>query len=200
MSLHRVTLTQLVLGQTVQNVIHLDNPDGAISDSGIADFIIAGWITRVRAIQGTQLNYVQIAVQNVATPNVAPFIKNIALNGQLGGFAITQPFLAIVYRFLTATAGRKGRGRVYFAGCNPQSIDATGLWSIEGPTNPFQVLAGFLFDNFVSVNGGASATGLQLMVASPPGAVDGPNPRLVNNIAVRATPGTQNKRKLGVGI
>lgn len=195
MSLHRVTITQILKGQRIQNVLHFRNPDGLVIPEQIANEVEAGWIGTVRNLQGTQLTYNQIVVQNLGNSSEAPYVKNLAIQGAATGFDPLMPFLAVVIQKRTAFAGRHGRGRYYIAGWTQEGLQSDGMWQTGHLTGVMQTMIDNLNGFWISFN----ESGLHLRVCPHDATVD-TDGHDVTQMQVRPSPGLQRRRCIGVGI
>jgi len=190
-----VTFTQLLKGQTCQNVVHFRDAVGVMSNQAVAETLQEHWIERIRTIQGIQLFYVQTMVRKLEDPTAAPFILNMNIQGGIGGFDSRLPPVSVVLQKKTNHAGRKGRGRTYIAGWNHDNLESTGTWLAGDMSGRFALLVQLLTESFID----PANSNLQLVLVSPnPG---GPiDWRLVTSLTIRATPGYQRRRNIGVGI
>lgn len=121
MGVERVTITALMYGQKMQNVLHFNNPDGALTGLQVCQEIRDNWI-------GTAVNvgihawctqstvWVQVACQTRASSPSPPTILTINQPGYQGASNEIVPFACVVLKFQTAVAGRRGRGRSYTPG------------------------------------------------------------------------------------
>ena len=192
-----VTLIQTMKGQSVQNVIHFINPDGALSLQTIADFMTTDWIPALKPIQNTAVVYRQIQVRDLDNPATATFLLNTAIPGTAVGFDARLPPLCIVIQKKTNRAGRKGRGRLYISGFDEGSLDTTGTWSAGHLTGVMATAVNNLRERFFL--GGAQQTGLALAIMGR-GPDNGIELTPVTNLIVRPVPGLQRRRSIGVGI
>jgi len=192
MSIHRVTMSCLVDGQVNQNVIHLENADGAIADATIATTIRDSWLSEIRPFQRTDASWYDIEVRKVPGVNV-PYHLTIVLAGT-GASSAEQdvPFVCRVLWFQTAVAGKRGRGKLYIPGTTFNAWD-------RGRVKPVSITAGLpLCANLVSRFTGLSpSTGLSLVVCPRSDPTD---VKHVIEITQRVNLGVQRRRGLGVGI
>lgn len=195
MSLHQVTLTQTLKGQVIQNVFHLENPDGAISASQISVQVFDHWIPEVKKLQGTPLVYQHILVQNLSNPAESPHLAQIASPGLATGFDPRLPPLCIVMQKRTAVAGRRGRGRYYISGWDNGAQETTGTWEVGHLGGIFQQVTTALEQKWISP--GVSALKLVVAGRNPDGAWTS---RDCTSLLMRAIPGYQRRRNIGVGI
>jgi len=195
MSLEQVTLTQSLKGQTIQNVFHLTNPDGALTGQQIAALVLAEWITEIRKIQGGQLIYHQILVQRVDPAGQAATVTNISTPGAATGYDAFLPPLCVVMQKRTGFFGRHGRGRYYISGWNSGALHTTGTWD-----------PGHLGDVMLTITNNLTAkwidpgvSALRLVVAGR-----GPDNQWLSHsctsLSMRPVPGYQRRRNIGIGI
>jgi hypothetical protein len=122
MSIHRVVLTGIYLGQKCQNVVHINNPDGALTNLAIKNEFNAQFITPLRNLQNNQAAWTQLAVRTVGLGPPGPEeIFIISGNGSLAGTGAT-PVLAGVFSIRTGVAGPHGHGRFYLWGVHGASV------------------------------------------------------------------------------
>ena len=196
MSLHKVTLTQILKGQRIQNVFYLQNIDGLRSDTDIGAHLIADWIQFVKTCQGTQLRYINLMVQRLGTNPPAPFILNIDIPGTWTGHDPRMPFVCLVMQKKTNIGGRRGRGRYYISGVNPEELQTDGAWSTGTISGRFQPMCDNLKSRWLS---GGSVAGLRLM-NGPADAQLETDVISVTNLIPRNFPGLQRRRSVGVGM
>ena len=182
----------LVDGQVNQNVIHLENADGAIADATIATTIRDSWLSEIRPFQRTDASWYDIEVRKVPGVNV-PYHLTIVLAGT-GASSAEQdvPFVCRVLWFQTAVAGKRGRGKLYIPGTTFNAWD-------RGRVKPVSITAGLpLCANLVSRFTWLSpSTGLSLVVCPRSDPTD---VKHVIEITQRVNLGVQRRRGLGVGI
>jgi len=127
MTIERVTLYSISLGQHYQNVLHFLNPDGATSHFNISEELKPNWISVIRNVQNNQLTWYQIDVQRVdiAGQPIDRFPMDAAA-GSLSG-NIAPAVLCPLVSIRTGVGGRTGHGRVYMPGLHGASV-ANGGW------------------------------------------------------------------------
>lgn len=190
---YRVTLTQIFMGQRIQNVMNFQDTVGTMTESTVADEMVAGWITLVKPIQNNVLVYNSIQVQNLGTPTVAPYVRAVSIAGTTTGWSATMPFICLVLKLGTVHAGRTGRGRVYLAGVNHGAIGTDGLWLSASLTGAFNPVAAALLARYKLTGSGPMT---MLVTAKDYSA---PDVHFVESLSCRATPGLQRRRCIGVG-
>lgn len=124
MGVERVTITALMYGQKMQNVLHFNNPDGALTGLQVCQEIRDNWIgtavnVGIHAWCTQSTTWVQVASQTRAASPAPPTILTINQPGYQGANNEIVPFACVVLKFQTAVAGRRGRGRSYTPGVMP---------------------------------------------------------------------------------
>lgn len=191
-NIFRVTLTQLMSGQQIQNVIHFTGPSSdPLQLSTLADDVQANWIPQVRASQSVILTYIDIAVKMLES-QFPTFHKTVNLPATGGGGNNTNvAFLAAVWRLRGNIIGRHGRGRLYIAGMHQQ-------FSTDGIINAASINVWRNFQNNIMGvygPGGSSPFRLVICPSKPPfNTVD------VISMDIAPTWGTQRRRNIGRGI
>lgn len=115
----RVVAEQSLHGQTVLNVFHyIVGAVGATDETtGLASKFVATVIPPLKAVQSNELSHVSVTVQKIFPLPVRVPYRNV--NG-VGAGTVAQNSLptsmAVVGTKRTSFAGRKFRGRVFFAG------------------------------------------------------------------------------------
>lgn len=116
MAVLRVTLNQLMFGQTIQNVVHFQRDAYTTSMAeAFATEIRDNWVAHIRGIQSSVCQYTNIKIERVTGVDV-PFNLTVNLLGTQSGSDDYLSFLCHVIRLRTATPGRRGRGRLYIGG------------------------------------------------------------------------------------
>lgn len=192
MSIVRVVITGLILGQKCQNVLHFLNPDGSLAHDAIRDDLITHWINNLKTIQNAGLSYTQMTVQTVAdTPDVMSIFPLTGLVGSLSGEA-APTFVGGLFSLRTGVPGRRGHGRFYMFGVHMDSIE-NGVVQSSALT-AYAVVAAALFAAYGDP-GGSSA--LTLMIG--PRSNDSTDYLTVTTIIPRAIFGVVRRRNIGVG-
>jgi len=190
MSIVRVVMTGSILGQRVQNVLHFNNPDGALSNFAISEELKPNWITVLRNVQNNQLQWVEISVQRVDTAGFSADVFTVtAAAGSLSGPAALT-FACPVVSIRTGVAGRAGHGRFYIFGLHGESIDNGSFES--GAFAAYQVRVNDLKNRYKS--GGTGPITLGVCSRSNP--IDF---KPMTDLIVRPVLGVQRRRNLGVG-
>jgi hypothetical protein len=195
MSYHRVTLTALYWGQTIQNVVHVENVNGALTSEQIAGNFLNFWLPGVRPIQLTILRYFEIRVASIRNPNPpASFVLPVNLTGT-GPSGESESAMAFKIRFGTGLAGRKHRGRYYIAGYSNSWLVAGGSISASGQT-ALQTFCNTIRDNWC-VGGAQKIPNLTLVIDHKDPNV---TPTPVTTVSFSSTLAVQRRRNLLVGI
>lgn len=198
MSVERVTITALYYGQKVQNVLNFDNPDGTLTPLQVCTEIKDNWIgsttnVGIHAWVGNHIQWVQVACQTRATPLPAPTTLTIAINGQQSASGQEYTPLAVILKFSTAIAGRRGRGRSY----------------VPGIANGFATngLLNSTFHSFADTALNALNARFKLAGSGPLQLLVGPRNGMVlidylhvTNIQASTFIGVQRRRNIGFGI
>lgn len=133
MSIMRCTITGIYLAQKCQNVLHFNNPDGALSHINIFDELAANYWGVIRNFMNNQAAFTELRVQKIDgvpdTPSVFP-ISGVA--GSLSGGGAPS-FLCGLVRIKTASSGRHAHGRIYQWGVHGESVSngifQSGAWA-----------------------------------------------------------------------
>lgn len=195
MALMRATLTGVWINSvTMQNVIHLWNPDGTMSDLAVATELRDGWCTLLAAGQVNTFGWRNISVLRVGTTDT-PTNLAVVVNGQdgtdnQGGSAV----ICVKFRLHTGFAGRHGRGRIYLPGYRSVywsggQLTSTGITNMTIRLNAIKA-------RYV----GPGNTGPVQLAVAPRSAVSEADMHLVDDISLSLTPGVQRRRNLGVGL
>jgi len=190
MSIVRVIMTGSILGQKMQNVLHFQNPDGALTNLQISEELKPNWITVLRNVQNNQLQWTEISVQRVDSPGFAADVYTVtAAPGSLSGSAALT-FACPVVSIRTGVAGRAGHGRFYIFGLHGDSVSNGAFQS--GAFAAYQTYVGNLKNRYKS--GGTGPIVLGVCPRNNP--VDF---KPMTDLIVRPIFGVQRRRNLGVG-
>lgn len=190
MSHHRVVISGLMYGQTVQNVLHFINNSNALTPQQIALDVKNNWVDKVSIFQNANLVYSNILVQNLSDQILAPFSLTIFRQGQGFNDRRNTSTQCYVIKLVTARAGRHGRGRVFLGGVQSDSIQDGFLTSTALESWNTQVI-----NVIKSAYIGGVGNALELCVREKSGAM---NPTI--DIQMRSLLGVQRRRNIGVGI
>lgn len=194
----RVTLTAFHFGQGVQNRLHFlyDDDSNAAYLQDMANKIELTWIPAIRPAINNECIFQSIKVDDLtAGPQGPTFSKQIAIPGSAGTDAASPPFFAVVLQLQNGTRGRRNHGRIMMPGQSPGQF-GTGIMNSLGLsrwTTPVNDLKRLFLKNGAGNSGPDS-----LVISSGQHGLD--QVREVTEISLRTTPGTQNSRKLGVGM
>jgi len=187
----RVTASQTIYGQVVQNVIHFRNNSDTYVPATIAADFTTNWINEVRGFQNPGLHYFQVSVKNMDDPT--GFTTNVPTDIFGGGFfgSQTWPTTAVLVQVRTAFGGRRGRGRIFIAGIHTGSFE-NGLFNASTVTSLNAFMAN-VKNHFISGVGSNLIIGVCNRGFTPTfhSAID---------LVVGSRPGIQRRRNIGVGI
>lgn len=190
-NVYRVTLTQSLWGETMQNVLHFTH---ASSDPNtMIDLVTdlkATWIPQVKWIQQDQLRYVNARVQLLES-QFAAYSEALNISGSAGGSNDYKTYNAHILQLRTALLGRRGRGRQYIGGVALNLTDKGIIKSdiITTWNNHIANLAA------AYLSGGTSNFRL---VVNPHTNTDAHQD--VTSITLNPIEGIQRRRNIGVGI
>jgi len=193
MPIMRVTTTALLMGQTMQNVLHFRMAGGALTFQQIAENIRDVWVTRIKTHQTTDHVYNAISVSQVGS-QVATFTLPVNIPGTNIATNEGTPFECMVIQKRTALAGRHGHGRFYVGGVTT-NVAQKGLLT-AAVINNWTTSLNFL----MSIYGTLGEPGGPLDLVIHPkggGAEDGVD---VTEMVVRPWLGVQRRRNYNVGI
>lgn len=193
MSIFRITLTGFLFGQTIQNVLHFDNVDGALTEAQAATEMSTQWLQQIKTIQITSFTWSLINVQNVSTlPRPSAYNLPVNIAGTQAASNPITVFLAHVIRLRTGLSGRKGRGRIYIAG--PSSGEMANGILTAASIAKWETILNVLRGRYL-ING---STQLRLGVFHR--AELGGTITACSEMTVAPVPGVQRRRNVGVGV
>jgi len=199
----RVVFRQKMHGNAIYNVLHY-LPDTPILVGDLIDFAVgcgSAWsgANGPQAGQSTEIELVEVAVQEIA-PTVGPLIAApIGTFGQIAGEAVANQ-LAIVVSHITNGPGRRGRGRTYLGGYPEAAfLGADGLWNATVATTAALDLGNL--EDEASIATLFPGEFVQWSTKARVGGVLQP-PEFYAHIGVvgRTIPGVIRSRRIGVGI
>lgn len=121
---YRVTLTQLLYAQTIQNVLHFLGPAGGAEQlPALSAQVVGVWVAQVKGIQSQALKYIQVKTEFAQPGGPAPFNQPLNTPGTSSDSADLDPTKAIVWRLRTATSGKHGHGRVFIGGIHHNNFE-----------------------------------------------------------------------------
>jgi len=194
MAVNRITLTATVFGQICQNVWHF-YIDSQVTSS-LAAFLVEfrdHWLDRWKNLSIGNVTFIQVRGQCLNGPDAGQ-VEILLLNVFGGGTNEVQTFLgnAMVVQMRTGFAGRKNRGRNYVIG-------TANAYSNQG------VYTGSSFNSIcVAAVSGLQGNWITTPIYSGIPVILGPNDapdtfRIVTQMSIRTTPGSQRRRLVGVG-
>lgn len=192
----RVTFTGLSWGTiNCQNVVAFSyGAASGLTSATVAAELRDNWCTLLAAGQGFNFGWRNISVYQVGS-GLSPTNLPIVINGQDGVSPLdgTQ-VICMKFRILTATGGRKGRGRIYLPGYR-QAYWSVGQMTATGITN-MTARINAIKTRYV---GEATATSPLVLGVLPRG--DDPTQfKMSTDLTLSLTPGIQRRRNLGIGI
>lgn len=195
MSVARVTLSCLYGGSVIQNVFHFQKSDYVTAD-------LTALLTNFKNLFLDQYRNFMVAEVQVLTAHAEELQTggggdiadlSIAQTGAGGSDTRVPLQLAMVIQLKSGIAGRRNRGRIFAFGitCN---------WLLNGLWNPTNVANAQGWCNTLKGRwcGTASTAGWGLVIHGKND--EAGDFRIVNDMVVRTTPGTQRRRQVGVGI
>lgn len=75
MAFHQITLSQLVQGRIMQNVICVQDPSDAMTQQNIAGRIITDWIPVIKVVQWNQTTWNDITIKQMFVGPTPPTFK-----------------------------------------------------------------------------------------------------------------------------
>ena len=197
MTLALVTIKGTYGGMGHVNVLHFGK-DGATA----TDYIALGglvedfWIGEHRGNTQSHMQWNNVHVEDKAG-HFEAFDWPVTVQGVLGFTSAYIPFLCAVFKFKTATPGRRGRGRSSQGGYDNSFPIQAGLWNSTLQTRIDNVAAALKTDWTTGTF--PSTLGWRLCVASRSATVfDEAHP--VTDIIASSRVGTINTRKIGRGL
>lgn len=124
MAVIEVTLTGTILGQTHENIFHMQkSPWNPLTDyAPMAAHLNANWLGQVKTFAPVEFVWTNIRLKNITTPAEPVFSQDIMTQGTSSGIEGMPPFVCFLFRFQTATGGRTGKGRYYQSSPNPGHV------------------------------------------------------------------------------
>jgi hypothetical protein len=194
MSLERVTFTGTTLSGTMQNVVHFENADGAMTHAAIAAELQAGWINPLLNLHNNNFTWVSMSIQTMAPgPGLAETFPITPGQGNQSG-DMAPPFVSALIQLRSGVPGRRGRGRVYLPGLSIGTFGDRGRLT-PGSYAAFQTI--FLNTWRARYLAPSGSTNLTLAVAprDSPGSYV-----LVTSLDVRLWASVQRRRNYFIGI
>ena len=158
---------------------------GPILPVDIANAFITEWNTTIRTVQHSNVTLDSVYVKTGPNATGSDGAKPAGLNGAIGGDCAPAN-LAILVRKVTATGGKRGRGRMYWPGVPEAYIDSAGVLG-AGVLAAWQTQA----SAFLAAMDGWN---LPLCLLHSPGISIPPAPTDIVALTVQGTAGTQRQR------
>jgi len=198
MSVHRVTVSGLLWGSVVQNVLHFKNPDGTLTPSQIAAEIYDNFLGHTalvgyQHITGNVVTYFSIKVEELATTPPSPYTFNFTRAGEVSAGNDVMPQVCLVVQIRTALAGRHNHGRFYVPGF-PTSFATQGIINSNATAYIVQCLPA------MEARFKLSGSGPLILGVNPRHDNTGVNFVSMTGLQVSAKPGIQRRRGVGIGI
>lgn len=192
MAIVRVTITGVMHGCTIQNVLHMRKFEPLSTDiANLSGLITSDWINVLRSQQVNLFNYTQIMVQRL-DPLEQAFLTPVAIQGAIPTGTAWPTVMSVVLSFRTNTAGRSGRGRVYIGGLR-NDASQNNVMNTSNLT-AWQALADSLESRWCGANP-TTTWSLGVCPRTNPAAF-----KEVTVISPKAVFGVQRRRNTGVGI
>lgn len=187
---YRATVSYLLYGQTLQNVLHFIGPNAdAGAQNTLANDVHTIWVNEMKFLQCDDVRYVSIRVDALGSV-LPPLTKTINEGGRAGLNSFIDPTQSVVVRLRTAFPGKRGRGRVYIGGIH-NTYFTNGLISVTVLNNfnaRFATILG---------NTGFGSSPFKLAVGRKIAPHD---LHEVDHMEVAAISGHQSRRNIGIGI
>jgi len=189
MGVFQVTVTGTLFAQNIQNVM-VFKKDGSVwaTDSALLGAKMRdAFYAQIKFLCVGAMQWTTVTIIDPHNEQNPPLILPIVINGFQG--STTKIFLPLcgVYRLKTGVGGRRGRGRIYISGIDPNGIE-NGRWNAAQIIN-FNSVASSIKGQFVGDNPGST---FKLGVMRRGGAIGDFIP--CTDIVVRDYPGTQTRR------
>lgn len=188
---YRVTLTQSLWGETLQNVLHFTHFEAnPLAMPELVTDLKATWIPQVKWIQQDQLRYVGARVQ-ILESQYAAYSEALNVAGSAGGSNDYKTYNAHILQLRTPFLGRTGRGRQYIGGVALNLTDKGIIKSDIVTSWNNHILT--LVDTYCQ-----SGVSNFRLVVNPHGPTV--NAKIVTSITLNPIEGIQRRRNIGVGI
>lgn len=195
MAIARITLSGQLYGSVHQNIIHFQKPDYVTADlATLASSFQTLWMDQYKNMWVAETTFQSIKAEQLVSGGVGDqTLLPISIVG--GGINDRRVPLMMsqVVQLTTGLAGKKNRGRIYVGGLSVNA-QLDGLLIGSHLTSMNAILT-TLKGRWVSPN---ATNGWQLVIHGKED--DHTEFRVVKNMGVRVTPGSQRRRSLGVGI
>lgn len=179
----------------MQNVVHFNNPDGALTHAAMAAELITHWITPLLALHNNNFVWVQLEITELGSgPSLTDTFPIASGQGSQAGDA-APPFVSAVIKLSSAVPGRKGRGRIFLPGLSIGTFGDRGRLT-PGSYSGFQTL--FLNGwRAKFIIGGSGPLQLVITNRTPTAHADWVH---VTGLDVRNYAGVQRRRNYFVGM
>lgn len=192
MSVTRVTISGVCLGQTMQNVIHFLNPDDSVSLPAVCVDIRDNWLNSMSNCSTSSFAYTLVKAETVGTSTPpSPATLAVAVGG-VGTPTTNHVVLCFIFKLRTQIGGRRGRGRIYVMAPRADWI-ANSVPTGAGSA----FMTGTVIPALMARYGPSGVSPLILGVASREDPTDC---KPIESIAVASYMGVQRRRNIGVGI
>lgn len=196
MAVARVTLTGLLYGSVVQNVIHFFKADYVTSElTTLSTQFRDQWLNTYRNFCVTETLFTNIKCERVSSGVITDMVNlPIAITGGAGNDVRSPLMMALVIQLKSGLGGRRNRGRIFAPGTSVGAM-VNGVWTSAS----LAVWAGYITTlTNVWITGSSGTAIFRLCIL-------GKNASEVDKVTVtsmnvRTTPGCQRRRELGVGI
>jgi hypothetical protein len=198
MSIHRVTVSGLLWGSIVQNVLHFDNPEGTLTLAQIATEIYDNFLGHTalvgyQHITGNVVTYFSIKVETLQASPPSPYTYNFTRAGEVSAGNDVMPQVCLVVQIRTALAGRKNHGRFYVPGF-PTSFATQGIINTNATSYIVQCLPA------MEARFKTTGSGPLILGVLPRHSTTGDGFVHMTGLQVSAKPGIQRRRGVGIGI
>lgn len=192
MPVYRATISGVCLGQTIQNVIHIQRDTADLTLAAIATRVRDLWVGQTFNFHTSSFLYNLIRIEDVTTdPTPNPASLSISTAGS-GTPTTPHVCLCIILKFQTSFGGPHGRGRIYLGAPRSDWV-ANSVVSSGGVSFINSTLIPAITANWLA----GPISGLRLVVAPKNSPSDYKD---VINIALAPGIYIQRRRNIGVGI
>lgn len=186
----RVTLSGLRYGQVCQTVVHFDHQTEIWDAQAIVTEIVNNWLPQAIRFSGTEFFYKSVLAQCINDPTKPTFTLAINIAGTQFDDQRCLGFVCSVIKLSTGTGGRHGRGRIFFPGPASDAFQ----FGVHQATFTAQA-AGFL-NTLMQRYGPGGTSDLRIGLLNRTTHTLTP----VTGMQLRAVPGVQRRRNIGIGI
>lgn len=197
MAFYEVVLNFTIDGEVMQNVIHYDITGETSDDfSGYADSIRASFVGNILPVIVPSMSFNDVTFRLDVPGGVGFTVPFTA--GPIAGSAADDNYagqLALIVRKIAQSSVRPNKGRMYIGGVSSYALEGSGRWALNASTLAQDYMTGLL-----QLDSGFGGIALMQIKASNPLA---PNTVPYNPVQVMQAlgiPGTQRRRRQGVGV